>query len=180
MLAVNQVLWSMHVFDKSPFFKGGTPFHLLGVQSESTTNYVACCTVFFVNSLLSVWNTDRIKPMLSLRNAPAVAVVRRLPVYALVVVFELLRTLERFISFLGLLSNVDFFVATALGYLMAAVVIDLFGEQETLVEIIDAETEQQCLVEVEQRIDVAGPMVHRRRGRRASVWTPFATSTSQP
>ena len=180
MITANLVFSVVNVY-QSRFFEWGVPFHLLGLKSDSVPAHIGCCIIFFGNSLLSAINEERVKPMLSMRTAGKVTLRKRLPVYFIVVVFELLRTLERFIAVLGLLSNISFFIATASGYVVGAVAVDLVAVHDPLVsefEDDDSDDDDEPTDDTE-----TGHLHHRhRRGavqhRRTSVqWTPFMTDS---
>jgi len=168
MLGANAVFSTIRVYE-SRFFEWGVPFHLLGLKSDSVAAHIGCCIVFFGNSLLSAINEERVKPMLSMRHAGKLPLQERLPVYFLVVIFELLRTLERFIAVLGLLSNISFFVATATGYVVGAVAVDLVAEQEPIVSGFEYESDDDDVDEC-GRDRQATRQVEKHRRRHTLQW----------
>lgn len=121
------VLAQQHLFSQSLFFTFGGKFQLLGVTFQNQTFYIGLCFFFFFNSLLSQLNSNIISPVFSRlifshpderEHHGKNATLAKQTLYFILVAYDVWHVGRSLFSLLGILSNLGFFIATSLGYLM--------------------------------------------------------------
>jgi hypothetical protein len=126
------VLSTYELFSKSLFFSFGGRFSLLGVEFEDQGLYNGLGFFFFFNSLFGTLNSNVIAPVFSrlIFSHPTEQEchgseyrIDNTTLYVILIFYDLWLAVRGLFNLLGILSNIGFFIATSMGFLLGDIVI---------------------------------------------------------
>lgn len=121
------LLSSFELFSKSLFFSFGGKFSLLGVTFEDQSFYISLGFLFFFNSFLSTLNINIIAPVFSriMFSHPEEEECHnenyrldKETLYYILFFYDTWLVVRSLFNLLGILSNIGFFIATSMGFLI--------------------------------------------------------------
>lgn len=116
------------IYTESTFFNGGTRFVILGVTIEDSGYFVALIFFFFINNFLSQLNNQIISPLFgriifAYREDIKISTRAKIFLYTILPVFNTWSSFRNLFSILGITSNIWFFIANSLGFIIGDTVI---------------------------------------------------------
>jgi hypothetical protein len=126
------VLSTYELFTKSLFFSFGGRFSILGVEFEDQNLYTGLGFFFFFNSLFGTLNSNVIAPVFNrlIFSHPSEREchskkyrIDNATLYTILIFYDLWLAVKSLFNLLGILSNLGFFIATSIGFLIGDIVI---------------------------------------------------------
>lgn len=116
------------VYSDSDFFKLNSKFTLLGIEFDHRPYFALFAIIFFMNSLLYWINIAVINPLFSriifaYNGSGKIPSNTRLFLSTLLLFYDLWNAFRSLLSILGVTSNIVFFIASTLGYLVGDIAI---------------------------------------------------------